>query len=215
MKGELRIAEMFYSLQGEARDVGRPTFFIRLTGCPLRCSYCDTEYAFTKGQLWSLEAIMAEVNSWKPRFVCVTGGEPLAQPLVKDLLKLLCDQGLDVSLETSGAFSVSEVDVRVSKVVDLKTPSSGEVGRNDYKNIRWLTRRDQVKFVVGDDLDYRWAKSQLEMHDLADRVGDVLFSPVHGKMNPTELAERILKDQLPVRLQVQFHKLLWGNVAGR
>lgn len=215
MKGELRIAEMFYSLQGEARDVGRPTFFVRLTGCPLRCSYCDTEYAFTKGQLWSLEAIMAEVNSWKPRFVCVTGGEPLAQPLVKDLLKLLCDQGLEVSLETSGAFSVGEVDVRVSKVVDLKTPSSGEMGRNDYKNIRWLTRRDQVKFVVGDDLDYRWAKSQLEMHDLADRVGDVLFSPVHGKMNPTELAERILKDQLPVRLQVQLHKLLWGNAAGR
>jgi 7-carboxy-7-deazaguanine synthase len=215
MMDTLRVTEIFYSLQGEARSVGQPTVFVRLTGCPLRCSYCDTAYAFSGGELLGIEQVLHHVAEWKPRFVCVTGGEPLAQPESKTLLSRLCDSGYEVSLETSGAISLEGVDRRVSRVMDLKTPSSGEVGRNLFQNLPLLTSHDQVKFVIGNLADYLWAKSQLQMHSLDSKVGDVLFSPVHGDMDPGQLAEWILRDRLPVRLQLQLHKLLWADARGR
>jgi 7-carboxy-7-deazaguanine synthase len=215
MMGTLRVTEIFYSLQGEARSVGQPTVFVRLTGCPLRCSYCDTAYAFSGGELLGINQVLDHVAQWKPRFVCVTGGEPLAQPESKLLLSRLCDAGYEVSLETSGALSLEGVDGRVSRVMDFKTPSSGEVGRNLFQNLPLLTRHDQVKFVIGSLADYLWAKSQLQMHSIDTKVGDVLFSPVHGVMDPGQLAEWILRDHLPVRLQLQLHKLLWADTRGR
>jgi 7-carboxy-7-deazaguanine synthase len=214
LSSELRLTEIFYSLQGEARSVGVPTVFVRLTGCPLRCQYCDTTYSFTGGEKYSLEQILAQVASYGARYVCVTGGEPLAQPNCLLLLTALCDASYQVSLETSGALDVSQVDVRVSKVLDLKTPDSGESHRNLYDNVPYLTLNDQIKFVICSKRDYDWARFKLDEYQLIARVSDVLFSPSYGQQNPTELAQWILDDRLAVRLQLQLHKFLWNNEAG-
>lgn len=211
---ELRITEIFFSLQGEARTVGLPTVFIRLTGCPLRCSYCDTTYSFTGGEKYTLTAIIQQVADYGAKYVCVTGGEPLAQPNCLPLLTALCDAGYQVSLETSGALDVSQVDRRVSKVVDLKTPDSGEAHRNLYENMQHLTANDQIKFVICSRQDYQWAKFKMDEFQLNQRVSDVLLSPSHQQQDPRELAEWILADKLAVRLQVQLHKYLWNNEAG-
>lgn len=210
----LRITEIFYSLQGEARTVGLPTVFVRLTGCPLRCVYCDTEYAFSGGELFSIDHVAQQVASHQPRYVTVTGGEPLAQKNCLPLLQKLCDAGYEVSLETSGAMSLAGVDSRVVTVLDLKTPASGEMERNDYSNISRLSPRDQVKFVICDRQDYEWARFKLDEFGLADRVGDVLFSPSYEQVSGRELAEWILADNLHVRMQLQLHKLLWNDKPG-
>lgn len=210
----LRLTEIFCSIQGEARAMGWPTVFVRLTGCPLRCGYCDSAYAFHGGRKWTLAEILAEVRQHGARRVCVTGGEPLAQKRCIDLLKLLCDEGYDVSLETSGAIDIAAVDPRVSRVVDLKTPGSGEVQRNLYSNIPLLTPHDQIKFVVCDRADYEWARALCTEHALTTRC-DVLFSASHGQLAPGLLADWILADRLAVRLQLQMHKVLWGDVPGR
>ncbi len=188
--------------------------FIRLTGCPLRCGYCDTAYAFSGGKHRQITDIISEAESYKTKFITVTGGEPLAQPGCHELLSGLSDRGFTVSLETSGALDVSKVDRRIVKIVDLKTPGSGEVERNRFDNIGFLNRHDQVKFVICDEKDYQWAKSKLEEFDLSARC-DVLFSPAMGLQDPTQLAERILHDNLPVRFQLQLHKILWGNTPGK
>jgi 7-carboxy-7-deazaguanine synthase len=213
-KDLIRITEIFYSLQGEANTIGIPTIFVRLTGCPLRCSYCDTAYAFNGGEKWTLDAVMERVASFSCRYVTVTGGEPLAQAGCNELLTRLADTGYCVSLETGGAMDVAGVDPRIIKVMDLKTPSSGETHRNLFGNIAYLNSDDQVKFVIGDAEDYSWAKSQLQQWNLAERC-QILFSPVMGRQNPTRLAEWILNDRLPVRFQVQLHKLLWGDTPGK
>ena len=210
----LRITEIFYSLQGESAHAGIPTVFVRLTGCPLRCDYCDTEYAFTGGRWMGLEEVLSQVAAHAPRRVTVTGGEPLAQKPCPVLLAALCDAGYAVSLETGGAHDISALDARVERVMDLKTPASGECGRNLYSNIGHLRRGDQVKFVICGRGDYEWAVRQLERHDLASRC-EVLFSPAWCRQDAVELAEWILADHLPVRLQLQLHKLLWGDVPGR
>lgn len=210
----LRITEIFYSLQGESRTVGFPTVFVRLTGCPLRCHYCDTEYAFHGGKTLALEDILETVASYKPRFVCVTGGEPMAQPNCITLLTKLCDAGYEVSLETSGAMDLADVDSRVSKVVDLKTPASGEVEKNLYSNINLLTDNDQVKFVICDRADYQWAKFKLDEFQLTEKAGEVLFSPSFEQVDSKLLAEWILADNLTVRMQLQLHKLIWGDKPG-
>ena len=210
----VRITEIFYSLQGEARTVGLPTVFVRLTGCPLRCVYCDTEYAFSGGELFSIDQICEQVADYSPRYVTVTGGEPLAQKSCIPLLTRLCDAGYEVSLETGGAISVAEVDERVVKVLDLKTPASGEVERNDYSNIDLLTPRDQLKFVICDRNDYEWTRFKLDEYQMDGRVSDILFSPSHGQLEGRELAEWILQDNLPVRLQLQLHKILWHDQPG-
>ena len=210
----LRITEIFHSLQGEAASVGWRTVFVRLTGCPLRCGYCDTSYAFKGGEWWELDAILEQVASFQARHVTVTGGEPLAQPECLALLSALCDVGYHVSLETSGALDIAEVDPRVVVVMDLKTPASGECARNRYANIELLKPTDQVKFVIADADDYAWSREQLERWDLPARCS-VLFSPVFGVIAPTDLAEWILRDRLDVRFQLQLHKLLWGNEPGR
>ena len=210
----LRITEIFYSLQGEANTVGLPTVFIRLTGCPLRCVYCDTAYAFQGGSKWTLAAILQEVAQYGTPYVTVTGGEPLAQPNCLDLLHALVEQGLQVSLETSGALDVAAVDPRVVKVMDLKTPASGEMDKNRYANIAYLTPQDQVKFVIADEQDYAWSKAMLSEHQLAQRC-QVLFSAMVGYQQPTWLADKILQDRLPVRFQIQLHKYLWGDAQGK
>lgn len=210
----LRVTEIFYSLQGEARTVGCPTVFVRLTGCPLRCSYCDTTYAFQGGSRMTLEEVLERVARYTPRYVCVTGGEPLAQPACRPLLAQLAGRGYAVSLETSGALDIADIDARVSIVMDLKTPSSGEEARNRYVNIALLRSSDQVKFVIRDRADYEWSRARLTEHALADRC-EVLFSPVHGELDPATLAEWILADRLPVRMQIQMHKLLWHDAPGR
>jgi 7-carboxy-7-deazaguanine synthase len=210
---QLRITEIFYSLQGETSRVGLPTVFIRLTGCPLRCTYCDTAYAFTGGQNMKLENILQKVAEYAPRFVTVTGGEPLAQKNCLPMLRALCDAGYEVSLETGGAMDISEVDARVMRVLDIKTPASGEAAKNKWDNLPLLTRHDEIKFVLCDESDYQWAKQILQQHQLAGKC-EVLFSPVHGEMSATQLADWILRDRLPVRMQLQLHKILWNNTPG-
>lgn len=210
----LRVTEIFYSLQGEAKTVGLPTVFIRLTGCPLRCGYCDTSYAFQGGEWKSIEQILSEVEAYQPRYITVTGGEPLAQKQCRNLLTQLCDKGYDVSLETSGAMDVSDVDVRVSKVMDLKTPGSGEESKNRYENIDSLTAHDQVKFVICNREDYEWSVNKLNEYQLAEKC-EVLFSPIHGELKPAQLAQWILDDKLAVRFQIQLHKYLWNDEQGR
>ena len=212
-ESRLRITEIFLSLQGESRSVGWPTVFVRLTGCPLRCGYCDTNYAFQGGEWMGLDTILQQVNSFAAKFVCVTGGEPLAQKCCNELLRHLCDAGYQVSLETSGALDVAGVDPRVSKVMDLKTPGSGEEARNRWDNLGKLTPNDQVKFVICDRADYEWAQEVLRQYLLDSRC-EVLFSPVAGRLEPRALADWILADHLPVRFQLQLHKLLWGNQPG-
>lgn len=210
----LKITEIFYSLQGESNTVGLPTVFVRLTGCPLRCGYCDSEYAFYGGTRMTLDAICDAVASYRPRYICVTGGEPLAQRECLTLLGRLCDAGYEVSLETSGALAIDDVDPRVSRVVDLKTPGSGEVARNRYENMALLRAHDQVKFVICSREDYEWARFKVDEYALAGSVGDVLFSPAFGQITPLALAEWIIADNLPVRFQLQLHKLLWNDAPG-
>ena len=210
----LKITEIFHSLQGEADTAGWPTVFVRLTGCPLRCQYCDTAYAFHGGEWWEPEAIVARVREFGTPFVCVTGGEPLAQKGCTQLLTMLCDAGLRVSLETSGAMQLASVDARVSKVVDVKTPGSGEERRNRYEELARLCSRDLVKFVICARSDYEWSRGKLR--ELTLPAGcTVLFSPSHEQLAARELADWILEDRLPVRLQIQLHKYLWGNVPGK
>ena len=210
----LKITEIFYSLQGESSTVGLPTVFVRLTGCPLRCGYCDSAYAFYGGERLTLSEILEKVASYRPRYVCVTGGEPLAQRDCTQLLAQLCDAGYQVSLETSGALPLDDVDTRVIKVMDLKTPGSGEVNRNRWENLPLLQSQDQVKFVICHREDYEWARFKLDEHRLHERVGEVLFSPSFGQIEPVQLAEWIIADNLPVRFQLQLHKLLWNDTPG-
>jgi Organic radical activating enzymes len=210
----LRITEIFRSLQGEADSVGWPTVFVRLTGCPLRCGYCDTSYAFHGGERHTLDRIIEQVCAFETRRVCVTGGEPLAQPEVHALMSRLCDLGHLVSIETSGALDISGIDPRVIRVVDVKTPGSGEVHRNRWQNLDDLRPADQLKFVLCDRVDYDWAVACIGERGLSGRC-DLLFSPCHERLAPGQLADWILADSLPVRFQFQLHKLLWGDVPGR
>ena len=212
---ELRITEIFHSLQGEARTVGVPTVFVRLTGCPLRCVWCDTEYAFSGGEILELPQVLERVAAYGCDHVCVTGGEPLAQPECLELLSELCDQGYEVSLETSGALPIADVDPRVSRVMDLKAPDSGESHRNLWDNLAQLTQHDQVKFVISSRTDYDWARFKLDEFSLPGRVGEVLFSPTHGQLPPATLAQWLLEDRVPARFQIQLHKLLWNDAPGR
>ena len=211
---KLRITEIFYSLQGESATVGLPTVFIRLTGCPLRCQYCDTEYAFTGGKWMSFEDIFSELLQYRTEYITVTGGEPLAQPNCIQLLNALCDKGYKVSLETSGALSLDNVDPRVNKVMDIKTPDSGEVDKNHWENLQYINSNDQIKFVICSEQDYIWSKLQLEKFSLNDHC-EILFSPSDGQLSAATLADWVLRDQLAVRFQTQLHKILWGNQPGK
>ena len=211
---KLRITEIFYSLQGESATVGLPTVFIRLTGCPLRCQYCDTEYAFTGGKWMNFEDIFSVLGEYRTQYITVTGGEPLAQPNCIQLLNALCDKGYKVSLETSGALPLDNVDRRVNKVMDIKTPDSGEVDKNHWENLQFINSNDQIKFVICSEQDYIWSKLQLEKYSLGDHC-EILFSPSDGQLSATTLAEWILRDQLSVRFQTQLHKVLWGNQPGK
>ncbi|MDR5172256.1 7-carboxy-7-deazaguanine synthase QueE [Methylobacillus flagellatus] len=211
----LRIHEIFHSLQGESSRVGLPTVFVRLTGCPMRCVYCDTEYAFKGGSNMSLDEIMVQVGSYGAKYVCVTGGEPLAQK--KECLKLLerlCDDGYEVSLETGGAIATDGVDERVAVILDIKTPGSGELAKNKWENLQRLKPNDEIKFVLCSREDYDWAKQLLAEHALNEKC-QVIFSPVFSQVTPTDLADWVLADKLPVRMQVQLHKILWGETPGK
>lgn len=210
----LKLTEIFLSIQGEADSVGWPTVFVRLTGCPLRCQYCDTAYAFHGGEWFTLEQVLERVAAYQVRHVCVTGGEPLAQKACTELLRALCDAGYRVSIETSGAIDIGKVDPRVIRVVDVKTPGSGEVARNRMENLALLRADEQVKFVICDRADFEWSRDLLRQKKL-DEVCTVMFSPSFGQVEARDLAQWILDERLPVRLQVQLHKYLWGDVAGR
>jgi 7-carboxy-7-deazaguanine synthase len=214
LTAKLRITEVFHSIQGESSRVGLPTVFVRLTGCPLRCVWCDTEYAFTGGEMTDVAAVLQRVAAFTCKTVCVTGGEPLAQKACLDLLTALCDAGYSVSLETSGTLDVSGVDARVAKIMDLKAPDSGESARNRWENLGHLSSRDELKFVLASEADYRWAKEAVSARGLTNYC-TVLFSPVQGQLDPAQLAEWVLRDHLPVRFQLQLHKVLWGPVPGR
>ncbi|MBL4727772.1 MAG: 7-carboxy-7-deazaguanine synthase QueE [Gammaproteobacteria bacterium] len=211
----LRITEIFHSLQGESKTVGIPTVFVRLTGCPLRCAYCDTAYAFEGGESMELDAIKTVLKEIDCDYVTVTGGEPLAQPNCLPLLEQLCDAGYNVSLETSGAMPIEQVDKRVSIVMDIKTPGSKEADRNRYENIAFLKPSDQVKFVICDEKDYLWSKAKLDQYELGAKVNEILFSPSFEEIEPAQLAEWILRDKLKIRMQMQLHKQIWGSVAGK
>jgi 7-carboxy-7-deazaguanine synthase len=213
-EGMLKITEIFHSLQGEALHAGLPTVFVRLTGCPLRCTYCDSEYAFYGGEWMHFDDILPRIRRFETPYICVTGGEPLAQKRCADLLTILCDSGFEVSLETSGAVDISKADRRVSRVMDLKTPDSGEEEKNLWSNLDELTKKDQIKFVICSRGDYEWARERLREREL-DRYCEVLFSPAWCQVEATQLAEWILEDRLPVRFQLQLHKLLWGDVPGK
>ena len=213
LPARLKITEIFYSLQGEARNVGLPTVFVRLTGCPLRCAYCDTAYAFTGGEWMDTASIIDEVKRYETSHITVTGGEPLAQKDCIGLLKLLCDSGYDVSLETSGAILLDRVDERVIKILDVKTPASNEDSKNKFENFAFLNADDQIKFVICDETDYLWSKQLIEQHQL-DNICEVLLSPSHDQLDATVLADWILRDQLKVRFQIQLHKYLWGDKPG-
>jgi len=210
----LRITEIFYSLQGESSSIGKPTLFVRLTGCPLRCVWCDTEYAFTGGEYWEMADLVEKIESFQPQHICITGGEPLAQlaPCL-ELMQVLCEKGHSLSLETSGSIDISGVDPRVNKVMDLKAPDSGEMSKNLYSNIAHLNMSDEVKFVIKSRKDYDWAKMQIDQHQLSDKT-NVLISPCFGDINERQLAEWIIEDNLPVRFQIQMHKILWGDAKG-
>ena len=210
----MKVTEIFHSLQGEALQIGLPTVFVRLTGCPLRCVYCDSEYAFYGGQWLHFDDILTEIRRYKTPFVCITGGEPMAQKRCAELLRLLCDQGFKVSLETSGAIDITLADRRVSRVMDLKTPDSGEVEKNLWSNLNELSEHDQIKFVICSREDYEWASQQLIERKL-NGYCEVLFSPVWGQVDPKDLAAWILEDHLPVRFQLQLHKILWGDTPGK
>lgn len=211
---QCRITEIFYSLQGETRTVGLPTVFVRLTGCPLRCGYCDTAYAFHGGEKMEISDIVAKVSSYNPRYITVTGGEPLAQATCPELLTSLADLGAEVSIETSGALDISKIDDRVVTVMDLKTPGSGEESKNNYDNIAKLKPHDQLKFVICDRKDYEWACDKLAEYNLTEHC-EILFSPIHGQLKPADLADWIIEDNLAVRMQLQIHKYLWGDEEGR
>lgn len=211
---QLKIYEIFYSLQGESSRVGLPTVFVRLTGCPMRCTYCDTAYAFNGGNNLEIEAIMEQVRSYGTRYVTVTGGEPLAQKNCHVLLKALCDEDFSVSLETGGAIDIGPVDERVSVILDVKTPVSGESENNLWSNFDHLKRKDEIKFVICNQADYEWSKSTIEKYALAEKA-PILFSPAYGDVNPADLAAWVLADKLDVRMQLQLHKILWGEVAGK
>ncbi|MFA6312313.1 MAG: 7-carboxy-7-deazaguanine synthase QueE [Sterolibacterium sp.] len=211
---KLRISEIFHSIQGESTRAGLPTIFVRLTGCPLRCIWCDTEYAFSGGKATPLDEVVDRVAGYSCRTVCVTGGEPLAQAGCRTLLRVLCDAGYDVSLETSGAIDLAGVDERVSTIMDIKAPGSGEADKNRWENLDCLGARDEIKFVLDSESDYAWAKDVLIERKLS-AICPVLFSPVQGRLDPVHLAEWILRDKLPVRFQLQLHKLLWGSERGK
>ena len=214
-KNQLRVTEIFYSLQGEARSVGCPTIFIRLTGCPLRCQYCDSQYAFYGGERLSIEQILQTVAQYDVSHICVTGGEPLAQPNARILLNALCDKGYQVSLETSGAMAVDKVNPKVAKILDLKTPASGELSKNLWENMDLLTAQDQVKFVIADKTDFDWSLSKVIEYDLVNRVGEVLFSPVHGSFDLADFAQLIIDSGMRIRMQLQLHKFVWDDARGR
>lgn len=214
LNSTLRITEIFYSLQGESTKVGLPSVFIRLTGCPLRCQYCDTAYAFSGGAMQSISTILAKIESYRCQHICVTGGEPLAQPNCISLLTQLCDADYQVSLETSGARDIALIDKRVMIIMDIKTPGSGESHMNMLSNLAYLKPDDQIKFVLCNRQDYEWAQQLIQEYRLTERV-QVLFSPSWKELNPTELADWIVKDQLPVRFQLQLHKVLWNDTPGR
>ncbi len=211
---QLRVSEVFHSVQGETRRIGLPTVFVRLTGCPMRCTYCDTSYAFSGGETRTLSSILQQVAEFAPNYVTVTGGEPLAQKNCLPLLRALCDAGYQVSLETGGALPIGEVDPRVMRVLDIKTPGSGEMAKNCWDNLALLTAHDEIKFVLCDEADYHWAVECMRQYGLGEKCG-ITFSPVQGQLNATHLAEWILRDCLPVRMQVQLHKILWPEETGR
>ncbi len=210
----LRLTEIFYSLQGETKTLGLPTLFIRLTGCPLRCDYCDTEYAFHGGKVHTFEEILKEVEQHNPQNICVTGGEPLAQPNVIPFMQMLCDKGYKLSLETSGSIDISQVPMPVSIVLDLKTPDSGEMSKNLYSNIEYLKPDDQVKFVICSRTDYDWACFKLDEYQLTNKVDEIFYSPSFHQVDASDLANWIIEDNLPVRFQLQLHKLLWNDEPG-
>lgn len=213
-ESRLRISEIFHSIQGESSRVGLPTVFVRLTGCPLRCVWCDTEYAFTGGEMMTLPEVLAKIAEFNCKTVCVTGGEPLAQKSCIDLLQALCDAGYSVSLETSGALDISDVDPRVARIMDIKAPDSGELAKNRWENISLLTSADEIKFVLASEADYTWAAEVVRRERLSERCA-VLFSPVQGELSPMALAEWVVRDHLPVRFQLQLHKVLWGSERAR